>query len=191
MSTLRRPFLAAAALAALVAGASASDLEKVRDRMKVEAQRVEKEFADERLAAYKLVRNDAPKLVEATEKLQGLLAMIRNDTSLDAKRREVFIVTLKADLDRVKLIAADRRGFTARRDDAVVSKSIATESRRAGAARQVEMPRGVSEQARSIIESRGRALADARGDRTRAGDRYTRVMREVDNSAIPEPGNMT
>src|SRR5262245_50073786 len=94
-------------------------LDEVRDRQKVEAQRVEKEFAEDRLAAYKLVRSDSPKLAEATEKLHGLLAMIRNDTSLDSKRRAVLIVTLKADLDRVAQIASDRRRVSLRRDSDV------------------------------------------------------------------------
>src|SRR4051812_45216875 len=75
--------------------AKADPLDDVKARLKVEAQKVEKEFATERAAAYKLVRSVTPKLAEATEKLESLLAMVRNDTALEAKRRETLLVTLK------------------------------------------------------------------------------------------------
>ena len=65
-------------------------LADTKDRAAIEAQRVEKEFADSRLAAYKLVRNDNPQLVESTQKLQELLTLIRADTSLDEKRRQIL-----------------------------------------------------------------------------------------------------
>src|SRR5262245_1457367 len=84
-------------------------LDDVKERLAIEAQRVEKEFTSGRAAAYKLVRSDDPKLADATEKLESLLAMVRNDTALDTKRREVLIVTLKWDLDKVKEIAGERR----------------------------------------------------------------------------------
>src|SRR5207249_4731126 len=84
-------------------------LQDARDRMKVEAQRVEKVFAEERAAAYALVRSSNPNVVEATEKLQKLLAMIRKDGSLEPRRRKVLLVTLEWDLEKVKEIAAERR----------------------------------------------------------------------------------
>src|SRR6185369_14059486 len=74
-------------LAAPVVWAAERDLlDDVKDRLKLEAQRVEKEFADGRAVAYRLVRSDSPRLVEASEKLQTLLVMVRNDTALEAKR---------------------------------------------------------------------------------------------------------
>src|SRR4051812_10872982 len=92
MSTARRrlPVLLVLSvfLAAPVVRAADRDLlDDVKERLKIEAQRVEKEFTDGRAAAYRLVRSDSPRLVEATEKLQALLAMVRNDTALEAKRR--------------------------------------------------------------------------------------------------------
>lgn len=39
------------------------------------------------------------------------------------------------------------------------------------------------------MESRGRAVADARSDRSRFDDRHTRVMRSVDDSAVPDGRN--
>lgn len=187
MSDLNRYLtVAAVALLSLAGARAADDLDTVRDRLKVEAQRAEKEFADERAAAYKLVRRDDPKLTEATEKLRSLLTSVRADTSLDDKRREVFIVTLKADLDRVRLIASERERFTLRRDETIVSRNIVTESRGASDATREEPTRRVTDDTRSVIESRGRAVADARADRTRTNDRYRRLMLSVDESAVPE-----
>jgi hypothetical protein len=161
-------------------------LNDVRDRMKIEAQRVEKEFADGRIAAYKLVRSDDPRLVEATEQLQTLLAMVRNDTSLDVKRREVLIVTVKADLERVRDIAAERRRFTTSRDSALLRGTTRTAISKTDDARRTESTRRVTDEARSIYEARSRSVADSRLDRSRAGDRLNRVMRSVEESAIPE-----
>ena len=84
-------------------------LSDVKARLAVEAQRVEKEFAEGRSAAYKLVRSDSPNLVDATEKLQTLLALVRADNALSPKRREVLLVTLKYDLSKVGEIAGERR----------------------------------------------------------------------------------
>lgn len=172
-------------LACAMGAARADDLDDVRARKKIEAQRVEAEFADERAAAYKLVRSDDPKLVEATEKLQTLLAMVRADSSLDSKRREVFIVTLKADMDRVAQIAAERRRATGRRD-ADVQRGIRQDATRTQITRGADTARGVSQDAKSIYESRARAVADSRLDRGKSGDAFSRVMRDVDDSAVPD-----
>src|SRR5688572_26611620 len=89
-----------AALLALASAAQADDiLEDVKWRMKIEAQRGEKEYKDGRLAAYKLVSRDDPRLLDATEKITELLAMVQKDTSLAPERRKVILVTLKWDLD--------------------------------------------------------------------------------------------
>ncbi|MFO0843392.1 MAG: hypothetical protein U0797_13495 [Gemmataceae bacterium] len=187
MSEQKR-FLTALAVACLsLAGArAADDLDNVRDRQKVEAQRLEKEFADDRLAAYKLVRRDDPKLGEASEKLRTLMELVRNDTALDPQRRDVLLVTLKADLDRVRLIANDRERFSARRDEAIVSRGLASASPGAGEAVRVESSRRVTDDARSVIESRARSVTEARADRVRNGDRFNRAMASVADSAVPE-----
>ena len=105
--------LGLASLMILPRAQAADDLlADTKARVAIEAQRVEKEFTAGRLAAYKLVRNDNPQLVESTQKLQELLSLIRTDTSLDDKRRQVLLVTLKADLDRVSDIAREKKRFT-------------------------------------------------------------------------------
>src|SRR4051794_13509801 len=96
-STKLGALLLGLALIGPATGADKDPLDDVKERLAIEAQRVEKEFAAERAAAYKLVRSDDPKLAEATEKLEGLLAMLRNDRALDGKRREVLLVTVKWD----------------------------------------------------------------------------------------------
>jgi hypothetical protein len=158
-------------------------LPDAKARLKIEAQRVEKEFTDGRALAYKLVRRDDPRPVEATEKLQELLAMVRADTALDAKRRETLIVTLKWDIDNVQKIAADRRRST--RPLEGLPRMLRDDVRRGSDARSDDR-RSSSRDVKSIIESRGRSVTDSRGDRGRADDRHTRVMRSVDESAVPE-----
>lgn len=162
-------------------------LDGVKERLKVEAQRVEREFTDGRAAAYRLVRTDRPKPEQAVEKLEALLAMVRADTALDAKRREVLLVTLRYDLDRVREIANARQAVTTRHNEAIVT-TTRDQVRKADDTRRTDASRGMSDQARAIIESRSKTLADARADRTRFSDRTTKVMRSVDEAAVPETG---
>lgn len=172
-----------------VAPAAEPDLlDDVQGRMKIEAQRLEKEFADGRTAAYRLVRSDEPRLVEASEKLQVLLALLRNDTSLEPRRRDLLLVTLRHDLDRIKEIAGERRQAAARRTEAALAASRPAASRpeEKEAARAA---RGVGDEARAIIESRSKTLADSRFDRRRSGDGFNKAMRSVDESALPEVGD--
>ncbi len=186
MST-RRLAITLAGLLLVTAPAARGDdiLDEARKRRKVEAERVEKEFADERAAAYRLVRSDNPKLSDATDKLYALLDTVRSDTALESSRRAVLIVTVKADLDRVAQIAAERRRFSARRDSDV-ARTIRRDEARTDASRRADPSRRVSDEAKSIYESRSRAVADARGDRLRNGDRFRGVMSSVDESAVPE-----
>src|SRR5436309_1596946 len=94
--SLRLGLLAALPLASLfLAGAVRADaLDDVKARMKVEAQRVERRFTEERLAAYKLVRKATPNYLEAAEKVYALKSMLEADTSLPAARRTQLLRTL-------------------------------------------------------------------------------------------------
>jgi len=157
---------------------SRDPLKSVKDRKAIEAQRVEQEFKDNRAAAYALVRSDAPKLAEATQMLDGLLRMVQRDDSLDQKRREVLVVTLKWDLDKVKEIAADRR------------KPVTRDGPPPSVVRR-DMPRtnddegkGRTKDARSIFDERKKSLADSRADREAKGDKLNRVFRDVEKSAV-------
>ena len=171
---------------------SAADdlLADTKARMAIEAQRVEKEFAADRAAAYKLVRSDNPQLTEATQKLQDLLTLIRADTSLDDKRRQVFLVTLKADLDRVSEIAGEKKRFTSSARATEINRAVRDDVRRDDTARRVDPNRRVSDDAKSVYESR-RAARDAYAtSRIVKADRLNSVFSEVEKSATPEPGDI-
>jgi hypothetical protein len=161
-------------------------LPDVKARMAVQAQKVEKEFADGRSAAYKLVRNGNPQLVESLEKLEELLAMVRADTALSVKRREVLIVTLKFDMSEVRKIATERRRLSGAAAGAVIRDGVRTEARRADMERRTADTRGPRDVAGSIIEGRGRSVADGRTDRSRFNDRYSKTLASVDKSAVPD-----
>ncbi|MFO0876597.1 MAG: hypothetical protein U0840_04420 [Gemmataceae bacterium] len=176
-------------LTGLLRGDNPDTLEEAKKRLQIEAQRVEREFADERAAAYRLVRSDLPRVLEATEKLHGVLALVRNDTALDAKRREVLIITLKADLDRVQQIATERRRVNLRREESVARLAV-QDSRRTEDTQRGDPGRSVSDEARALIESRSRSVTEARLDRSRNLDRYARVARAVEEAAVPESQNM-
>jgi len=172
------------------AAARADALKDTRTRMEIEAQRVEKEFTEGRALAYKLVRSDSPKLIEAQEKLQTLLATVKADSSLKADRREMLIRTLKWDLDKVQEIA-DQRRVTSTRTDTGIARATREEARRTDDVRRTDTTRSVTDTARSVIESRSRAVADARADKSYKGDRVNRALRSVEQSAIPETRDMT
>jgi hypothetical protein len=181
--------LFAALLVPAPARAADDILDNYKSRMKVEAERVEKEYKDGRLAAYKLVSRDDPKLLDATEKLTTLLAMVQKDRSLSAERRKVIIVTLKWDMDKVAEIAAQRRKSAARDTERIAARDRGAETAKASTARRTEETRSTTDVARSILESRGRTVADARKDRVTKGDSHNRVMASVDKAAVPDSRN--
>lgn len=189
--TSPKRWLFAGLLGLLAAGAVRPDeLDDTKARLAIEAQRVERLFAADRLAAYKMVRGESPDLIGATEKLQGLRSLVRADTSLDDKRRQLLVVTLKADLERVGAIAGERRRASAAAESRAVAQATREEVRRDGAEKEGEPARRVSDDARSVIESRRRALDESRVDRTTKSDRLAAVNREVMRSAIPEGGDI-
>jgi hypothetical protein len=156
--------------------------------MKIEAQRVEKVFADERAAAYRLVRSDTPKLLEATDKLHELLAVIQKDTSLERRRREVLLVTIKWDLDKVKEIAGERRrssvDTTLAREKRTEYRRPSSDYRRPGSEGGGSADRRTPyDTARRIVKGYNRDVTDSRFERGQFRDRTNRVLREVDKTA--------
>jgi len=156
-------------------------LPDVKARLAVEAQRIEREFTEGRSMAYKLVRSDSPRLVAAVDKLEALLALVQGDNALAPKRREVLIVTLKYDLSKVREIAGERRRASG--IDSLPSRITRDDIRRSSNERRVADARPPVRDADSIIESRGRSVADGRLDRSRANDGRLGVLRSVDKSA--------
>jgi hypothetical protein len=165
-------------------------LADAKARMAIEAQRVEREFAAGRAAAYKLVRNDAPRLADATQKLQDLLALVRADTSLDDKRRQVLLVTLKADLDRVSDIAGEKKRFTASERAAEIRRAVRDDIPRADSIRWDKPGRRVSDDAKSVSDSRRAALDAYAANRLARAEGRTATLREVDKSAMPQAADL-
>jgi len=182
---MSRTWLAVLVVAILPVGLFAADdkelLKSVKERMKVEAQRVEREFTDGRAAAYKLVRSDDPKLEEASEKLRDLLGMVEKDTSLDSKRRQELIVTLKFDLGRVKEIAAERRKTTRKESPppSVIRRETPPSSR------GDDERRSPTKDAKSLYDQRKKSLEEAKRGRDKKGEGFSKTLRDVDRSAIP------
>jgi hypothetical protein len=160
-------------------------LKSVKDRMKVEAQRVEREFTEGRAAAYKLVRSDDPKLEEASDKLRDLLRMVEKDKSLESTRREQLIKTLKWDLDRVKEIAAERRKAT--RKDYVPPSVVRRERESPPPSRTYDDERrSPAKDAKSTIDKRKELLKSSDSDRKKKGEGFLRVNADVIKSSEPD-----
>jgi hypothetical protein len=166
--------------------ADTDSLATVKARRAVEAQRIEKAFTDGRTAAYKLVRSANPNPVEAVEKIHDILALVRATDALSAAKKEQFIVTLKADIERLKETAAEKRRFARRELDIAVARDAREEARR-----YQEEKRGSGRKDRvadieSLVRSRAAAVADGRDHRNKSSERYTKLIRSVEESAVPD-----
>jgi hypothetical protein len=163
-------------LACSVEAQSQDRLTEVRERLKIEEQRIEKEMQDGRMRAYRLLRSNPE---EAVEILKGLIGMLRDDTSLTEERRKTYLQTLQRDIDNVRALAGVRR----------TTEPAATAARIE--ARRIPDPRVGSDQ-RSVVDTaaaRMRAVsgrvAESRELRSKSGDRLTGTMAQVDKSAVP------
>jgi len=153
-------------------------LKDVKDRAKIEAQRVDKEFKDGRLAAYKLVKTDDPKLAEATDLLRDLLRTVEKDTSLDSKTREQYVVTLKWDLDRVKELAAERTK-KARVESPPPRRDLPPRN-------NDDNNRSKTKDIKSEFDKRKDRLAEDRRLKEERNDKFNKMHNEVVKAAIPE-----
>src|SRR5947209_1526532 len=107
-----------------VAAQERDPLPEVRQRLAVEAQRVEKEFEEGRRYAYQVARTEPSK---AVAKLKALLETLERDKALKADRREILLFTLKYDLKRFDAQAADARNS---RLNEAANRAVAADSRR-------------------------------------------------------------
>jgi len=165
----------------LLAQDDADLLKAVKDRMKVEAQRVEKKYSDGRAAAYALVKRDSPRLTEATQQLDAVLAMLENDTSLDQKRRQTLIGVIRWDRDRVRVIADEKLGKSGK--DLVLPKTVIDRFPRGGGDEERRNP---TKDAKSVIDKRKEDLYQSQKDRVAKNEKTRAVMNDVVKSAIPE-----
>jgi len=177
------------AVSGLPARAAEDDpLPDVKARMKVEAERVQKEVREGRAAAYKLVRTGSPKLLEATEELHTLLATVRASTSLSDKSRNELIDTLKTDLRRVEQIAGERRRFE--RMENTIPRAVKSDARRRYEAGDEPARRRPTSAADEVIKSRQQSVADSRLARKKTNDGYVGAMKSVDKSNVIVSGNI-
>jgi hypothetical protein len=155
---------------------SRDPLPEVRERLKIEAQHVEKEVRDGRMRAYRLLRTDAE---EALDVLKGLIGTLRKDTSLSEERRKSLLEALQRDMGNVRAFAG------ARRSTEPASAAARLEARRAPDPRAGEGPRSAYDTAAERIRSMNGRVAEARELRSQGGDRLTRTMTQVDKSSTP------
>jgi hypothetical protein len=159
-------------------------LDEVKARQAVEAQRVEREFNEQRAEAYKLANTN---LAQAIGMLSTQLIRIENSSALQPARRDQLATALKADIKKFREVA-DRGARETARDDYL--NSTRREIARSTADRRREDGKATSSEADRIIGGRGRAVADARSFSRETSDLRIRVGRSVDESAVPEPGNI-
>lgn len=155
---------------------SRDPLPDVRERMKIEAQRVEKEIRDGRMRAYRLLRADPN---EAYDTIKSLIGMLRKDTSLSEERRELLAQTLQRDINNLRALSGVRRAP----DPA--STATRSEIRRTPDPRSTANGKSAYDSAASRINSISGRVGEARGRRETNGDRFNGVLAQVDKSATP------
>lgn len=163
-------------LAGPTAAQSRDPLPEVRERLKIESQRVEKEIHDGRLRAYRLLCTDPNGSYDI---IKSLIGMLRKDTSLSESRRETLGKTLERDIENLRALAGARR----------VAESTAAapriEVRRTPDPRSTTDSRSAYDAASSRFNSMSGRVIESRGLREKRGDRFTAAITQVDKSAVP------
>ncbi len=163
-------------LAASVAAQSRDLLPEVRERLKIEAQRVEKEVQDGRMRAYRLIRSDPE---EANAILKSLIVTLDKDTSLTEVRRKSITTALRRDLDNVRVLGSVRRVGEPAREAARADVRRTPESRTGGGS---QTPYDLANERIRNVTGR---VADARKIKDSSGDRLTATMTSVDRTSVP------
>jgi hypothetical protein len=179
-ATIRRirPLLSVTTLFLFAAtvGAQTSDLlPEVRERLKIEAQRIEKEVQEGRMQAYRLIRTDPEK---ANDILKSLIATLEKDTALTEGRRKSMLESLRRDVENVRVLGSVRRTEPVR-------EATRAEVRRPPETRSGGGPKTPFDVANERIRNVNGRVAEARKIREGSGDRLTATMTSVDKSAIP------
>lgn len=151
-------------------------LPEVRERMKIDAQRVEKEVQDGRMRAYRVLRSNPN---EAYETIKGLIGMLREDTKLSEEKRESLILTLQRDITYLRALAG------ARRVSEPAAEASRLEARRPADPRVESGGRSAYDTAASRISTIKSRVAESRGLRDRSGERFSGTLTKVDESARP------
>jgi hypothetical protein len=151
-------------------------LPEVRERLKIEAQRIEKEVQDGRMKAYRLLRNDPD---DAVNVLKGLIGTLRKDTSLPEQRRISLLALVQRDMGNVRALA------NVRRVSEPAAAAARMEARRAPDPRVAEAAKSPFDTATQRIQQLNRSVADARVLRESRGDRTTNALAGVDRASVP------
>lgn len=174
------PFaLCVTTLAPFAGSASAQErdpLPEVRERLKIEAQRIEKKVQDGRMRAYRLLRSDAE---EALNVLKGLIGTLRDDTSLPEERRKSLLATVQRDMGNIRALA------NVRRTSEPATAAARAEPRRAPDPRVAEGGKSAYDTAAQRIRQMSGRVAEARDLRERRGDRTTNALTRVDQASTP------
>ncbi len=165
------------ALFAGTASAQSRDLlPEVRERLKIEAQRIEKEVQDGRMRAYRLLRSEPD---EALDVLKGLIGTLRKDTSLSEERRKSLLATLQRDLGNVRALNSVRRSTEP------AALAARNEARCAPDPRVGAGQKSAYDTAAEHIRSMSGRVSAARDLRQQRGARMVGAMTQVDKSATP------
>jgi hypothetical protein len=183
-ATIRR--IVPLALCAIILGLSAASasaqsrdpLPEVRERLKIEAHRIEKEVRNGRMRAYRQLRSDPE---GALDIIKDLIGMLRKDTSLSEARRKTLLTALQRDIDNVRVLSNLRRvdepaAIAARRE----ARRPATTEPPAAAGQ-----RSTYDTASERIRSMSGRVAQARELRDKQADRFTGTLTRVDRAATP------
>jgi hypothetical protein len=181
-ATIRRivPIALSVLTVGLLAGPAAAQprdpLPEVRERLKIEGQRVEKQIRDGRMRAYRLLRNDPNGAYDAIKELIGTL---RKDTSLSEERHETLEKQLQRDIEILRALAS------ARRPADLAAQATRAEVRRAPDPRATDPARAAYDTAAARINTIQNRVADSRTSRVQSGDRFMGTIAEVNKSAVP------
>jgi hypothetical protein len=153
-------------------------LPEVRQRLQIEAQRIEKEVQDSRMRAYRLLRNDPE---EALRILKGLLSTLPKDTVLPEERRTALLGVVQRDVENVRALAHVRR-----LSESVPGSRVTPAPReRAADPRVAEQIKSPYDTAVQRIQQMNRQVAEARNLGQRRGDRGLNALAGVDKSSVP------
>ncbi len=181
-TTIRRiiPIVLGVLTVGLFAGPASAQprdpLPEVRERLKIEAQRVEKEIRDGRMRAYRLLRSDPN---GAYDTIKGLIGTLRKDTSLSDARHETLEKQLLRDIENLRALAG------AIRVTDPAAQAARVENRRAPDPRTTDPARSGYDTAAARINSMQRRVADSRSARGQSGDRFMGALGDVQKSAVP------
>jgi hypothetical protein len=185
MSSMLGRFVIIAGLVLHLGITRADELEEVKRRLQVEAQRIEQEFNAGRAMAFKLVRADSSRLAEASDEIKRLIRLVQTGSGLSVEKRNIYLATLNVDLGRLRDIADSARPVVGVRPvSPVLSRPVPSATLPRSTTPDPEKTR-VTELDR-MLQGRRDAIASARMDRMDRNERLNRTFESIERSASVE-----